>query len=215
MWKGWIVIMKIFALLVGIMLMFNCALPVLAEAEQTPAPEATEDVLAQPSSTTLMAYFSCTGNTEAVAQLIAEALSADVYRIEPEVPYASEDLNYNDDNSRANQEMNDPDCRPAIAGEPLTFMDSYQTIYLGYPIWWGEAPRIISTFLESYDLNGKTIVPFCTSGGSGFGQSGELLSELTADDVNWVEGKRFSASATADDIAQWLDEMGVLPVDAQ
>ena len=85
------------------MLMFNCALPVLAEAEQTPAPEATEDVLAQPSSTTLVAYFSCTGNTEAVAQLIAEALSADVYRIEPEVPYASEDLNYNDDNSRANQ----------------------------------------------------------------------------------------------------------------
>lgn len=79
----------------------------------------------------------------------------------------------------------------------------------------GEAPRIISTFLESYDLSGKTIMPFCTSGGSGFGQSGEVLSELTADDVNWVEGKRFSASTTADDIAQWLDEMGVLPADAQ
>ena len=120
----------------------------------------------QEESRMLVVYFSATGNTESMAETIAEVTGADIYEIVPEDPYTSEDLNYSDDNCRANQEMNDESTRPAISGE-IENIDEYDTIFLGYPIWWGTMPRIINTFLDTYDLSGKTIMPFCTSGSSG------------------------------------------------
>lgn len=156
-------------------------------------------------SDTLVAYFSSTGTTEAVALLIAEATGADVYKIEPEVPYTDADLNYGNDSSRANQEMNDPASRPAIAGETLEGMDGYATLYLGYPIWWGQAPRIISTFMESYELAGKTIIPFCTSGGSGIDGSLSGLREL-APEATVLDGARMNR-ATAETVAEWLNSL--------
>lgn len=159
-------------------------------------------------SDTLVAYFSATGTTEAVALLIAEATGADVYKIEPEIPYTDADLNYNSDSSRANQEMNDPASRPAIAGETIENMDGYDTLYLGFPIWWGQAPRIISTFLESYELAGKTIIPFCTSGGSGIGGSLSGLCEL-APDATVLDGARMNG-ATAETVAEWLNSLALM-----
>lgn len=150
----------------------------------------------------LMAYFSCTGNTEAVAGVMAEAVNADLYEIVPETPYTDEDLNYRDDTSRASMEMNDPAARPAISGD-VEDMATYDVIIVGYPIWWGVAPRIVSTFMESYDFSGKTIVAFCTSGSSGFGASDAALKE-TAPDAVWLEGRRFSANVPEEEIREWL-----------
>lgn len=155
----------------------------------------------------LVAYFSATNTTEGVAEQIADGVGADLYEIVPEEPYTDEDLDYNNDNSRTTIEMNDPSARPAISGS-VENMDEYGIIFLGYPIWWGEAPRIISTFMESYDFSGKTIVPFCTSGGSGIGSSAENLAELT-DGAQWVEGERFSGSASRDEIIEWVNGLGL------
>ena len=182
------------------------------EASETEMPETevseTENAEAE-STGILVAYFSCTGNTEAVAQQAAELLGADLYEITPEVPYTEEDLNYNDSSTRATTEQDDPDARPAISGS-VANMEQYETILLGYPIWWGQAPRIISTFLESYDFSGKTIVPFCTSGSSGVGSSADNLHALCSDDAVWMDGTRFDgAQTTAEEISQWLSEMGV------
>lgn len=156
---------------------------------------------------TLVAYFSATNTTEGVAEQIADGVGADLYEIVPEEPYTDADLDYNDDNSRTTIEMNDPSARPAISGS-VENMDEYGIIFLGYPIWWGEAPRIMSTFMESYDFSGKTIVPFCTSGGSGIGSSAEKLAELT-DGAQWVEGERFSGSASRDEIIEWVNGLGL------
>lgn len=111
-------------------------------------------------------YFSCTGNTRTAAERIRDLTGADLIELVPEQPYTSQDLDYNDESCRANQEQKDPAARPRIAGQPLD-LSQYGTVYLGYPIWWGTAPRIINTFLDTYDLTGKTIRPFCTSGSSG------------------------------------------------
>lgn len=127
----------------------------------------------QPDSTTgstLVVYFSCTGNTKAVAEKIADICSADIYEIVPAEPYTSADLNYNDDNCRANREMNDESARPEIGSQPID-LSGYDAVFIGYPIWWGTMPRIINTFLDSYDLSGKTVMPFCTSGSSGISTS--------------------------------------------
>ena len=127
----------------------------------------------------LVAYFSATNTTEGVAEHIANGLGADLYEIVPEEAYTDADLNYNDDSSRSTIEMNDPSSRPAISGG-VENMEQYDIVFIGYPIWWGEAPRIVSTFMESYDFSGKTLIPFCTSGGSGLGSSASNLAELTA-----------------------------------
>ena len=164
------------------------------------APETPEE---GDAPSTLVAYFSATGNTEGVAELLQTALDADLYEIVPEVAYTSEDLNYSSDDCRANQEQNDPDARPAIDGS-VENMDSYDVIFLGYPIWWGEAPKIISTFLESYDFTGKTIVPFCTSGSSGIGSSAEHLAGL-AGSSTWLEGACFAPGASQEEVAAWVD----------
>lgn len=202
---------KMLAMLLALM---ACALPALGEeaqlAQGPEAAEATEQAFTPTNSNILVACFSATGNTWPLAEYAADYLNADLFRIEPEVPYTEEDLNYNDDNCRANQEMNDENARPALAAT-VENMDQYDTVIIGFPIWWGQAPRLIETFIEAHDLSGKTVLTFCTSGGSGYGQTGEILSALTDDTVNWIEGTRFSPGASADEIADWLTDLGMTP----
>ena len=155
----------------------------------------------------MVAYFSATNTTAGVAELIADGLDADLYEIVPEEPYTDEDLDYNDDNSRSTIEMNDSDARPAISGS-VENMEQYDIVFIGYPIWWGEAPRIVSTFLESYDFSGKTMVPFCTSGGSGIGSSAANLEQLTTG-ATWLDGQRLNGSDSQDTIMEWVDSLGL------
>ena len=156
----------------------------------------------------LVAYFSATNNTEGVAQKLADGLGADLYEITPEQPYTDEDLDYGNSKSRSSVEMNDPNARPSISGS-VENMEQYDVVFIGYPIWWGEAPRIMSTFIESYDFSGKTIIPFCTSGSSGFGDSDSAL-RTTANKAAWLDGHRFSAGASADDILAWANGLGII-----
>ncbi|WP_314724574.1 flavodoxin [Enterocloster bolteae] len=155
----------------------------------------------------LVAYFSATNTTEGVAEHIANGLSADLYEIVPEEPYTDADLNYNDNNSRSTLEMNDPSSRPAISGS-VENMEQYDIVFIGYPIWWGEAPRIVSTFMESYDFSGKTIVPFCTSGGSGVGSSDSNLEALTSG-ATWLDGHRLNGSDSQDTVMEWVNSLGL------
>ena len=157
---------------------------------------------------TLVIYFSRTGNTEKIAEYLIELTEADSYVIEAAVPYSDDDIKYQDDNCRANKEQNDKTVRPEIA-DPIDSIDSYDTIFLGYPIWWGQEPRIIDTFLESYDFSKKTVIPFCTSGSSGIATSEKNISELVTIG-NQLEGRRFPAGATKDKVKEWVD---TLPLD--
>ncbi|WP_418751560.1 flavodoxin [Frisingicoccus sp.] len=171
-----------------------------SQPEETDIPDAQE-------SKVLIAYFSATGTTKGVAEHIANGLNADIYEIVPEDPYTDADLDYNNNNSRATIEMSDPDVRPVISGS-VENMEQYDIVFIGYPIWWGEAPRIISTFVESYDFSGKTIVPFCTSGGSGMGSSAANLEELT-NGAQWISGQRLSGSDTRDTVMEWVNGLGL------
>lgn len=155
----------------------------------------------------LVAYFSATGTTKQIAEYAADILGADIYEIVPEDPYTDEDLDYYS-GGRADQEQDDPTARPAISGS-VQNIDQYDTVLLGYPIWHGQAPRIISTFLESYNFDGKTIVPFCTSHSSGIGSSAANLHSLTAN-ANWLDGERFSSGTTREEIQAWLDSLGLI-----
>lgn len=155
----------------------------------------------------LVAYFSATNTTEGIAEHIANGLNADLYEIVPEVPYTDADLNYNDNNSRSSIEMNDPNARPVISGS-VENMQEYDIVFIGYPIWWGDAPKIINSFLENYDFSGKTIVPFCTSGSSSIGSSAVDLQQLTSG-VNWLDGKRFNGSDSQDEILSWVNSLGL------
>lgn len=160
----------------------------------------------------LVAYFSCTGTTEALAEYTADILDADLYEIIPEKPYTEEDLAYYTD-CRADREQSDPDARPAISGS-IEDISRYDTVFIGYPIWHGQAPRIINTFLESYDFSGKTIVPFCTSHSSGIGSSDTDLHGL-AENASWTEGRRFDADTSENDIAAWLGKIGITSANTQ
>ena len=157
-------------------------------------------------SNVLTAYFSATGNTENIANTIAEIVGGDTYGITPAVPYTSADLNYNTD-CRANREQNDPTCRPDIAGG-VENMKDYDIVFIGYPIWWGQAPKIIYTFLESYDFSGKTIVTFCTSGSSGIGSSSANLHS-SAPAAVWKDGQRFSGGASRSTVETWVNGLGL------
>ena len=154
---------------------------------------------------TLVVYFSRTGNTEKIAEHLIELTDADMYVIEAAVPYTDADIRYQDDSCRANKEQNDKTVRPEIA-DPVSSIDSYDTIFLGYPIWWGQEPRIIDTFLESYDFSDKTVIPFCTSGSSGIAASEKNIAELVPIG-NQLEGRRFSAGATKDEVKEWVDTL--------
>lgn len=153
------------------------------------------------SSKVLVAYFSCTGNTKALAEKAADVLKADIYEIVPEQAYTGEDLNYKDESTRATVEQKDNNARPAIKGKVASF-EKYDTIVIAYPIWWGKAPRIIDTFLESYDFSGKKIIPICTSGSSDIGSSAAALQILSSASANWSGGKRFSQSASKQELEE-------------
>ena len=155
----------------------------------------------------LVVYFSSTGTTKPLAEYVAEILNADLYEIVPEDPYTEEDLAYYT-NGRADQVQNDSSARPAISGG-VGNMEEYDTIFLGYPIWHGQAPRIISTFLESYDFSEKTIIPFCTSHSSGIGSSADNLHSLCSDSTEWLEGKRFAGETSSGTIEEWLSDTGL------
>ena len=155
----------------------------------------------------LVAYFSASGVTAKVAETLSEAIGADLYEIEPEVPYTKEDLDWTDKQSRSTIEMNDPASRPAIAGKRDN-MDDYDTVFVGFPIWWYVAPHIINTFLESYDLTGKTIIPFATSGGSGMGKSNEkLMPSCTG--AKLIEGKVFNHNTSHEELTAWVDGLHI------
>lgn len=153
----------------------------------------------------LVAYFSATGSTRGVAEHIADIVGADLFEIAPEEPYTGADLDYRDASSRASREQDDPAARPAIHGE-VEDMGQYGVVFLGYPIWHGQAPKIISTFLEGCDLSGKTVIPFCTSGGSGIDGSEGALNAL-APQARWRSGERFGAGASREAVKDWVDSL--------
>lgn len=151
----------------------------------------------------LVAYFSASGVTKRYAERLAQASDADLFEIKPTVPYTDADLNWQNSNSRSSIEMKNPDSRPEIA-EKLSDMDKYDTVFVGFPIWWYVAPTIIDTFLESYDFSGKTVVPFATSGGSGMGKTADVLRQVCpAADIK--DGKVLN-NMTDEKIKQWLNE---------
>lgn len=151
----------------------------------------------------LVAYFSASGVTAKVAEKLSEAIGADLYAIEPEVPYTKADLDWMDKKSRSTIEMNNPASRPAIAGKRDN-MNDYDTVFVGFPIWWYVAPTIINTFLESYDLTGKTIIPFATSGGSDMGKTNEKLLP-SCKGAKLLDGMVFKASVSGADLAKWAE----------
>lgn len=159
------------------------------------------------NSKILVAYFSCTGNTENAAQKIATATGGDLYAITPAEPYTADDLRYNDDTTRATKEQHDASIRPALAGTVDNFQQ-YDVIFVGYPIWWDQAPRVINTFLESYDFSGKKVIPFCTSGGSTITNSANQLKS-TYSNMNWLDGRLIGGSTSQDEIAAWIDSLNI------
>ena len=158
---------------------------------------------------TLVAYFTASEvrNTERLAKNLAEATDADLFEIVPALAYTTEDLDWQDEQSRSTIEMKDSTARPEIAAK-VENMDQYTTIYVGFPIWWYTAPRIINTFLEQYDLTGKTIIPFATSGGSEIGKSGEDLKKASAPNANWIlPGKVINGNPPVDSLKAWVETL--------
>jgi flavodoxin len=164
--------------------------------------ESVQDTTAGTGKDVLVVYFSATGTTKGVAEMIADITDGDLYEIRPAQEYTEADLNWNDPDSRSTKEQDDKSARPEIGSDPVSF-DGYTTIYIGYPIWWGEEPRIMDTFVEAHDFSGITVIPFCTSSSSGIGRSGTNLAE-NAGSGNWLEGQRFGAGASVDDLESWI-----------
>lgn len=156
----------------------------------------------------LVVYYSSTGNTKEAAELIAAATGGDLFELVPSDPYTDEDLNWNDENSRVVYEHENPDERdvPLVSSVPENFSE-YDTVFIGYPIWWGIAAWPVNSFIEANDFTGKTVIPFCTSASSGLGESGELLAEA-AGTGNWLEGRRFSSGVSQSEIEEWLNDLG-------
>ena len=178
-----------------------------SETPQAPDKSTKTETANEPSGTdekALVVYFSATGTTKGVAEKIASLTGADLKEIVPAQPYTDEDLDYNNADSRASEEQDSSDARPEIA-EDIS-LDGYTTVYLGYPIWFGQAPRIISTFVEGHDFTDITVIPFCTSGSSDIGQSDDTLADQ-AGSGNWVQGRRFSGSTTEEELQEWIDEI--------
>ena len=154
---------------------------------------------------TLVAYFSASGVTAKLAATLAGAVGADLYEIEPEIPYTKEDLNWMNKKSRSSVEMDDRSCRPGI-GTKVADMDQYDVVFVGFPIWWYREPSIIDTFMEAYDFTGKIVIPFATSGGSGLGDSAKNLQAL-APGATVKEGKKFPGSASEATLKAWADSI--------
>lgn len=158
-------------------------------------------------SRTLVAYFSASGVTAKVAENLAETIGADIFCMEPEIPYTKSDLDWTNKESRSSIEMNDPTSRPSIK-DKRDNMDDYDTVFVGFPIWWYVAPTIINTFLESYDFTGKTIIPFATSGGSGMGKTNEKLLP-SCPGARLIEGKVLSSKASKAELSDWVGSLKI------
>lgn len=180
----------------------------VSKTPESPTTETTENISEKDTARTLVIYFSATGTTKGVAEKIASVTGADLYEIVPKETYTDADLNYNDSGTRATREQNDPDARPEFETIDLDIENNYSTVFLGYPIWWGQEPRIMDTFVESYDFSGITVIPFCTSGSSGIGNSGRNLSEK-AGSGRWLDGNRFSGSVSEDDLKSWISGLTI------
>ena len=207
---------KITALFMGVLLVFSLVAcgsqsgetketSAAAPAEGSDAPQETEGE----SGKTLVVYYSASGNTEAVAGYIAKAANADTFELVPVEPYSDEDLDWTTDGSRVNKEHDDESLRSIELVETTApDWDSYDTVFVGYPIWWGIAAWPVNGFVEANDFTGKTVIPFCTSASSGLGESGELLAEA-AGTGNWLEGRRFPSRPSEEDVQAWVDGLGL------
>ena len=185
--------------------------PTPENGEDTYAPDAfePEDSQSGENGGVLVVYYSATGNTEAVAGYIAEATGGDLFELEPAEPYNDADLNWTDENSRVTLEHEDESLRDVeLVADTVDNWDSYDTVFIGYPIWWGIAAWPVDTFVEANDFTGKTVIPFCTSSSSGLGQSGELIAEM-AGTGDWLEGQRFRSSASQEDVTEWVASLGL------
>lgn len=158
---------------------------------------------------TLVVYYSATGNTEAVANYISDATGADVLELEPVEPYTDEDLNWTDEESRVVYEHDNPKARDMeLVADTVDNWEEYDTVFIGYPIWWGIAAWPVDAFIEANDFTGKTVVPFATSASSDLGESGELLEEM-AGSGEWMEGQRFSSSVSEEEVQEWVESLGL------
>ena len=181
----------------------------------TEAPDAAEPADEQPEETssevgkTLVVYYSASGNTATVAGYIADALGADTFELVPQEPYSSDDLNWTVNGSRVNREHDDESLRDiALVADSVDHWGEYDTVFIGYPIWWAIAAWPVNNFVKNNDFTGKTVIPFCTSASSGLGQSGELLAEM-AGTGDWQTGERFRSNASRDDVADWVSSLGL------
>lgn len=160
-------------------------------------------------SSVLVVYYSATGNTAQAAQYIADTTGGDLFELEPVEPYTDDDLNWTDDNSRVSQEHADESLRDVeLVADTVDNWDQYDTVFIGYPIWWGIAAWPVDGFVEANDFSGKTVIPFCTSSSSGLGQSGELLADM-AGTGDWQEGQRFRSGVSQEDVQSWIEELGL------
>lgn len=173
------------------------------------APAESEPETQPETGKTLVVYYSASGNTERVAKDIAEAASADLFEIVPTEPYTDDDLDWTDDNSRVTREHEDESLRDVpLTTTEVPDWDSYDTVFIGYPIWWGIAAWPVDTFVKNNDFTGKTVIPFATSSSSGMGQSGSLLADM-AGTGEWQEGQRFSSGVSSDDVQSWVNGLGL------
>ena len=182
---------------------------------QTEEPDTAEPSDEQPEETsseggrTLVVYYSASGNTATVAGYIADALGADTFELVPQEPYSSDDLNWTVNGSRVNREHDDESLRDiALVADSVDHWGEYDTVFIGYPIWWAIAAWPVNNFVKNNDFTGKTVIPFCTSASSGLGQSGELLAEMTGTG-DWQTGERFRSNASRDDVADWVSSLGL------
>lgn len=160
-------------------------------------------------SNVLVVYYSATGNTAQVAQYIADSTGGDLFEIQPVEPYTDDDLNWTDDNSRVSQEHADESLRDVeLVADTVDNWDQYDTVFIGYPIWWGIAAWPVDGFVEANDFSGKTVIPFCTSSSSGLGESGQLLADM-AGTGDWQEGQRFRSGVSQEDVQSWIEELGL------
>ena len=180
-----------------------------APAETTEAPADTAEAAAQETGKVLVVYYSASGNTARVANDIAEAAGADVFEIVPAEPYTSDDLNWTNQSSRVSVEHDNPDARTVeLVSTEVPDWDSYSTVFIGYPIWWGIAAWPVDGFVSANDFTGKTVIPFATSSSSGIGESGALLAQL-AGTGDWQVGQRFSSGASASDVQDWVNGLNL------
>ncbi|MCD8091281.1 MAG: flavodoxin [Clostridiales bacterium] len=184
----------------------------ITDTAETAEAAETEEANAEDENTDgniLIVYFSATGTTEKAANIFADVLNADLFEIEPADPYTDDDLNYNDDDSRVSREHDDESLRDIelVSYEPENW-EKYDTVFIGYPIWWGIAAWPVSSFVSANDFTDKTVIPFCTSASSGLGESGQLLEEA-AGSGNWFDGRRFNSAVSEDDVTEWINELGI------